>query len=203
MSTKQNGKVLVNDCHITILHLHLILSLKLAVHFALCFQNNGVECEKCWFRFKQTTKAQTSLHIMAFLTALLLFTHWKKKIKWAAKCNFQHWGILTSVDLDKPVQPPFKLRNYKWCLISSLIFIDNQSDQQRVWSDCPYAQAGLSICWLHRPHCCKSHVVAQINLLQAMSLFSYIQAHTQVIISYEIYWHFDKCRLGRASAASF
>ena len=27
------------------------------------------------------------------------------------KCDFQQCGILTSVDSDKPVQPPFKLRN--------------------------------------------------------------------------------------------
>ena len=29
------------------------------------------------------------------------------------KCDFQQCGILTSVDSDEPVQPPFKLRNYK------------------------------------------------------------------------------------------
>ena len=28
-------------------------------------------------------------------------------------CDFQQCVILTSVDLDKPVQPPFKLRNSK------------------------------------------------------------------------------------------
>ena len=27
--------------------------------------------------------------------------------------DFKQCGILTSVDLDKPVQPPFKLRNSK------------------------------------------------------------------------------------------
>ena len=27
-------------------------------------------------------------------------------------CDFQQCGILTSVDSDEPVQPPFKLRNY-------------------------------------------------------------------------------------------
>ena len=36
------------------------------------------------------------------------------------------------------------------------------SDKQRLWSDCAYAQAGLSLCWSHIPHCWKSHVVAQI-----------------------------------------
>ena len=29
------------------------------------------------------------------------------------KCDFQQCGILTSVDSDEPLQPSFKLRNYK------------------------------------------------------------------------------------------
>ena len=33
---------------------------------------------------------------------------------------FKQCGILTSVDSDEPVQPPFKLRNSKWCSVSSL-----------------------------------------------------------------------------------
>ena len=33
--------------------------------------------------------------------------------------NFQQCGILSNVDSDEPVQPPFKLRNSKWCLVSS------------------------------------------------------------------------------------
>ena len=31
----------------------------------------------------------------------------------AVACDFQHIGILTSVDSDEPVQPPYKLRNSK------------------------------------------------------------------------------------------
>ena len=31
----------------------------------------------------------------------------------AVTCDFQQCGILTSVDSDEPVQPPFKLRNSK------------------------------------------------------------------------------------------
>ena len=31
----------------------------------------------------------------------------------ATTCDFQQCGILTSVDLDEPVQPPFRLRNSK------------------------------------------------------------------------------------------
>ena len=31
----------------------------------------------------------------------------------AVTCDFQQCGILTSVDSDESVQPPFKLRNFK------------------------------------------------------------------------------------------
>ena len=75
---------------------------------------------------------------------------------------FQQCGILTSVDSDEPVQPPFKLRNSKWCPVSSLTFIEYSSDKQRLWSDCAYAQADLSLCWSHIPHCWKSHALAHI-----------------------------------------
>ena len=47
---------------------------------------------------------------------------------WAVTCDFQQCGILTSVDSNEPVQPPLKLRNSKWCLVSSLIFIEYTSD---------------------------------------------------------------------------
>ena len=42
--------------------------------------------------------------------------------------DFQQCGILACVDSDEPVQPPFKLRNSKWCSISSLIFKEYSSD---------------------------------------------------------------------------
>ena len=38
----------------------------------------------------------------------------------ATTCDFQQCGILTCVDSDEPVQPPFKLRNSKCCSVSSL-----------------------------------------------------------------------------------
>ena len=41
---------------------------------------------------------------------------------WIRTC--QQCGILTSVDSDEPVQPPFKLRNSKWCSVSSLTVIE-------------------------------------------------------------------------------
>ena len=35
---------------------------------------------------------------------------------------------LTSVDSEKPLQPSFKLRNFKRCSVSSLTIIENSSD---------------------------------------------------------------------------
>ena len=49
---------------------------------------------------------------------------------WAVTCHFHQCGILTSVDSDVPVYPPFKLRNSKWCSVSSLTFIEYSSDKQ-------------------------------------------------------------------------
>ena len=40
---------------------------------------------------------------------------------WATTCDFHQCGIMTSVDSEEPVQPPFKLRNSRWCSVSSLI----------------------------------------------------------------------------------
>ena len=79
---------------------------------------------------------------------------------WAVTWDFQQYGILTSVDTDERVQPPFKLRNSKWCSVSSLTFIEYSSDEQKFWSDCVYAQADLRYCWSHIPHCWKSHALA-------------------------------------------
>ena len=50
------------------------------------------------------------------------------KTIWAVACDFQQCGILTSVDSDEHVQLPFKLRNFKWCSVSSLIFIEYSSN---------------------------------------------------------------------------
>ena len=43
---------------------------------------------------------------------------------WAATCDFQQCGILTSVDSDEPVQPPFKIGNPKWYSVISLTFVE-------------------------------------------------------------------------------
>ena len=41
-------------------------------------------------------------------------------INWAATCDFQQYGILTSVDSEGPVQSAFKPTNSKRCSVSSL-----------------------------------------------------------------------------------
>ena len=52
----------------------------------------------------------------------------KNLIKWATTHDFQQCGILTSIDSDELVQPPFMLRNSKWCSVGSLSLIDYSSD---------------------------------------------------------------------------
>ena len=51
--------------------------------------------------------------------------------------RIQQFDILTSVDSDEPLQPPFKLSNSKLCSVSSLTVIKYSS---------AYAQADLSLC---------------------------------------------------------
>ena len=46
--------------------------------------------------------------------------------------DFQQCAILTSVDSDKPVKPPVKLRNPIWCSVSSVTVIGYSSDLQRL-----------------------------------------------------------------------
>ena len=81
---------------------------------------------------------------------------------WATTCDFQQCGILTWTDSDEHAQPPVKLRNSKCCSAGSWTVIQYSSNKQRLWSDCAYAQAGLSLCWSHIPHCWKSHVAAHL-----------------------------------------
>ena len=56
------------------------------------------------------------------LVELILTVH-----KWATAWDFQQCGILTCVDSDEHLQPPFKLRNSKWCSVSSLPIIEHWS----------------------------------------------------------------------------
>ena len=109
-----------------------------------------------WFSKIQTSlcsRADFSLRETSFLTNLPI---------WATTCDFQQFGILTNVHSGEPVQPHFKLRIPKWCSVSSIRVIEYSSDQQRLRSDCAYAQAGLRLCRSHIPHCWKSHVAAHL-----------------------------------------
>ena len=111
----------------------------------------------CHIQWHLKRKNFNSLHAGKFFMIffhLLIFEPWH--------VIFQQCGILTSRDSDEPVQPPVKLRNAKWCSVSSLTVVEYSSDLQRLWSDCAYAQAGLRHCWSHIPHCWKSHALAQI-----------------------------------------
>ena len=64
--------------------------------------------------YMQAAKALSRLHRCAWLFELLLLLH-QCTISYTAlsACDFQQCGILTSVDSDESVQPPFKLRNSK------------------------------------------------------------------------------------------
>ena len=41
---------------------------------------------------------------------------------------FQQCGILTSVDSDEPVKPPFRLRISKRCSVSSFTLVESSND---------------------------------------------------------------------------
>ena len=62
------------------------------------------------------------------VTFSLGFTVWgvlrQIRYNWAVTCDSQQCSILTRVDSDGPVQPPFKLKNSKWCSVSSLTVIE-------------------------------------------------------------------------------
>ena len=113
---------------------------------------------------------------------------------WAVTCYFQQCGILTSVYSDELVQPPVKLNNSKWRLVSRLTVIECWSDLQWLWADCAYAQADLKLCWSYIPHCWKSHVAAHFTYVtkDGMILFYFFckpnwQRKTQLFVC-GIHW---------------
>ena len=81
----------------------------------------------------------------------------------------------------------YKLRwNALVCCISSGPRVKvYSSDQQTLWSDCAYAQAGLSLCWSHIPHCWKSHATAQ---MKAISILKLKQLQTQLWSCFYFNW---------------
>ena len=119
-----------------------------------------------WVGCTEKHEPDEMLQMEHFICVFTVCHHIKhiQQLKWAVTCDFQQCGILTCVDSDEPVQPPFRRRNSKWCSVSSLTVIENTRDKQRLWSDCAYAQADLRLCWPHIPHCWKSYALAQMIL---------------------------------------
>ena len=56
----------------------------------------------------------------------LLVLDYKEKM--SREMRFPTIDILTSVYSDEPLQPLFKLKNSKWCSVSSLTIIEHSSD---------------------------------------------------------------------------
>ena len=88
-------------------------------------------------------------------------TQWSNKyeLRHVISNNVVFWQSVDSFD---PVLPPFKLRNSKWCSVSSLTVIEYSSNRRRLGSDCAYAQADLRLCWSFITHWWKTHVAAHI-----------------------------------------
>ena len=68
--------------------------------------------------------------LVRFLNVLLEMWHCKKPKQFEPRHEISNteFDILTSVDFDEPLHPPFKLRNSKWCSVSSLPIIEYSSD---------------------------------------------------------------------------
>ena len=99
-----------------------------------------------WTTLELETYSITCLCLI--LTCLLFHIFPLFLLKWAVTCDFQQCGILTSVDSDQPVQPAFRHRYSKWCSVRSLTLKEYSSDEQRLWSECAYAQADMrSLIW--------------------------------------------------------
>ena len=92
-------------------HIHSMLSQDMALLLS-CRSEGRWQCLCLQLRIKER---------LSFLTAS--FTNDVFYI-WAATCDFQQCGILTSVHSDEPVQPLFKFRNSKWCSVSSLTLVE-------------------------------------------------------------------------------
>ena len=75
------------------------------------------------FRYGRVT-----LNTGIFYLALALLLTPISFLNYAATCDFQQCGILTSVDSEEPVQSHFKLRAAKRCSASSLTLIEYLSD---------------------------------------------------------------------------
>ena len=98
---------------------------------------------------------------------------------WAVTWDLQQFGNLTSVDSDEHMLPPFKMM-FSLKLKTHRIF----KRQAKTLIRCAYAQADLSLCWSHKPHCWKSLVAAHLcNINEAadyiMALIALSSAQTR------------------------
>ena len=86
-------------------------SLSKLVHPFL-INENSIQSDKSTFwmvyYIYSTKKEMSHAFLHAFQQKNTLFI-------WAVAWDFQQFDILTSVDSDEPLKPPFKLRNSKWC----------------------------------------------------------------------------------------
>ena len=121
----------------------------------------GMSCHTNDVRFRKWNGLDSNLMKLGHINRLRILSLISAFIIWALTCDFQQCGILTSVDSDEPVQPPFKLRNPKSCSVSSQTLQDYQATTKGS-DQTAYAQAGLSLCWLHIPYCWKS-VMAHLS----------------------------------------
>ena len=69
------------------------------------------------------------------------------------------------------------LENSKCCSVNSLTVIEYLSNKQRLWTDCAYTQAGLTLCWSHIPVLkisCRGSIclcAAFVHIDQMMNMF--------------------------------
>ena len=132
-------------------------------------------------------KEKVIRHFRTLTVHCMQTTAFHDKINWAVRCDFQQCGILTCVDSDQPGYPPFKLRDSKLSSVSSWTVIEYSRDKQRLWSDCAYAQADLSLCWSHIPHCWKSHALAQFIFI-CISALDVLYRCCVYRYSSDLYW---------------
>ena len=109
---------------------------------------------------------------------------------WAVTCDFQQCWILTSVDLDKPVHHPFKLRNSKWSLVSSLTVINIQttskgSDQSARMRRLVWAFAGRTYTIVVGN--LMSRLICQIGYIYMTALSSNLISRTAILLTWYLH----------------
>ena len=92
-------------------------------------KNVEVETQTVYTQIMVFNQEQAGLGLPCLVMPICLNIYNKYcEIKWATTCDFQQCGILSSVDSDEYVQPPFEFRNSKCCSVSSLTVIVFSSD---------------------------------------------------------------------------